>query len=60
MLPEREQQGRYSCAKPNFPPPHGVIREYFEHQGEQHGRETKRERQVCDVQDRCKPGIQSR
>ena len=41
MLADREQQGSYSRAKPNLPPFHRVIREYFEKRGEEHRRETK-------------------
>jgi hypothetical protein len=41
MLADREEQGGYRPAKPNLFPCHWVIREYFEHHGEEHGRETK-------------------
>jgi hypothetical protein len=41
MLADREQQGSYSRAKPNLPPFHWVIREYFEKRGKEHRRETK-------------------
>jgi len=51
MLADREQQGSHRPAKPNLFPSHWVIREYFEHHGEEHGRETKRQREVYDVQD---------
>src|SRR3984893_8495634 len=56
MLADREQQGRYSPAEPNLFPFHWVIREYFEHHGEKHSRETKRQREVYDVQDGREPG----
>jgi hypothetical protein len=56
MLADREQQGGYRPAKPNLFPFHRVVREYFEHHGEEHGRETKRQSEVYDVQDGCEPG----
>ena len=56
MLADREQQGRYSPTQPNLFPFHWVIREYFEHHGEKHGRETKRQREVYDVQNGREPG----
>jgi hypothetical protein len=56
MLADREQQGRYSPAEPNLSPFHWVIRQYFEHHGEKHSRETKRQREVYDVQDGREPG----
>ena len=41
VLADREQQTRYSRAKPNLLPFHRLIREYFEHRREEHGCETK-------------------
>src|SRR5262249_10954388 len=51
MLADRKKEASDGGAEPNVLPFYGMIRKYLKNDREEHGREAKRERIVCDVQD---------